>query len=324
MIKQPNYQPPQSDLWQGRKTVPEQGLQYWYQAIQCIDLNITMLPSSSYSIIGYACEAGVRRNQGRVGTVQGPDQIRKMLATVAFHHGETAITDLGNMYCIDDHLEVCQEAFAQLIKKMLSHQTVPIGLGGGHDMAYASLKGILDHFKVYDSSSRLGIINFDAHFDLRPVINRPNSGTPFNQIMQSNGEQVSYLPVGIQKAANTSELFRIADELDVKYIPIEACSERDLTQVKQQISTFIEQQDYIYLSVDLDGFSSAFAPGVSAPSPIGFTPHFFFAAISPILESRKLISVDIAELNPLYDQDGRTASLAARVIDYLIENNART
>ena len=31
--------------------------------------------------------------------------------------------------------------------------------------------------------NKIGIINFDAHFDLRPIENQSNSGTPFNQIL---------------------------------------------------------------------------------------------------------------------------------------------
>ena len=53
-------------------------------------------------------------------------------------------------------------------------------------------------------STKIGILNFDAHFDLRPTINRANSGTPFYQIMKEFGTNVEYLALGIQKKSNSN------------------------------------------------------------------------------------------------------------------------
>jgi formiminoglutamase len=72
--------------------------------------------------------------------------------------------------------------------------------------------------------------------------------------------------------------------------------------------------------IDLDGFSSAYAPGVSAPSPLGFAPLFVYKVLAYVFESKKVISCDIAELNPDFDIDENTASLAAKLIDYMILN----
>lgn len=310
-----NYCAPQSDLWKGRITSPEMGVQFWYQAIQCVDLNDQPLPTTDIGLLGYACEEGVRRNQGRIGAAQGPDQIRRKLGTVAYHLQGKRIADLGDFQCKDQQMEDCQTAFATQISAMLHRGIFPIGLGGGHDIAYAHASGIIDFLNTSGNSKKLGIINFDAHFDLRSVTDQPNSGTPFQQLLRKHPEQIRYFPIGIQRAANAPELFQIAQQLGVDYVSMEQCRERHLDQVIQSIKAFIEQQDSIYLTIDLDGFSSAFAPGVSAPSPVGFTPDFFFEAIVPILHSDKLISADLAELNPVYDQDNHTAGLAARIIE---------
>ncbi len=68
----------------------------------------------------------------------------------------------------------------------------------------------------------------------------------------------------------------------------------------------------------MDGFSSAYSPGVSAPSPLGFTPYFVFKILSFLFDTRKVISFDIAELNPSLDRDKLTASLAAKIIDFVV------
>ena len=76
----------------------------------------------------------------------------------------------------------------------------------------------------------------------------------------------------------------------------------------------MDEVDCIYLTIDLDGFSSAYCPGVSAPSPIGFQPKFALELINHIFNSRKVISCDIAEMNPVYDKNQITALLAADLI----------
>ncbi len=44
----------------------------------------------------------------------------------------------------------------------------PIVLGGGHEIAFGHYCGIKDYNASIDRKDKLGIINFDAHFDLRP------------------------------------------------------------------------------------------------------------------------------------------------------------
>jgi formiminoglutamase len=38
-----------------------------------------------------------------------------------------------------------------------------------------------------------------------------------------------------------------------------------------------------------------------------------------LLQSKKVISCDIAELNPDFDIDNRTADLAAKLVDYIVQ-----
>ena len=114
--------------------------------------------------------------------------------------------------------------------------------------------------------------------------------------------------------ANTRELFEIAKDKKVDYLLNDTCELNNLEIIKGQLDPFLEKNDALYLTVDLDGFSSAYAPGVSAPSPLGFTPNFFFKVLDFLMNSQKVVAVDIAELNPKYDRDHCTASLAARIV----------
>ncbi|NVK53486.1 MAG: arginase family protein, partial [Flavobacteriaceae bacterium] len=159
----------------------------------------------------------------------------------------------------------------------------------------------------------------DAHFDLRPVEKKTNSGTPFNQIL-NEFENVNYFAIGIQRQANTKELFEIAKNNKVDYAINYDCesSKEELNALKDRLQSIINDSDYLYITIDLDGFSSAYAPGVSAPSPLGFTPYFVFKVLRFLFDTNKVISCDIAELNPTLDRDNLTANLAAKLVDFMV------
>ena len=57
----------------------------------------------------------------------------------------------------------------------------PIIFGGGHETAYGHYLGVR---KYIGEDASLGIINIDAHFDLRPYDEQPSSGTMFKQILE--------------------------------------------------------------------------------------------------------------------------------------------
>ncbi len=306
-----SYSPPNSNNWQGRKTELAKGKQYWYQHVELLGISeLSEGQTPDFGIVGYVCDEGVRRNQGRVGAKDGPGAIRQKAGKMALHTIKR-IADFGDVVCEDETMEACQDQLSGVVSKLIKAGTFPIVLGGGHDIAYGHFKGI----KEAVGDKRVGIINFDAHFDLRPIEDKPNSGTPFNQILMEHSDQVEYLVLGIQQAANTRELYEIADHFGVEYVLREDCDLFNLETIEQIVYEFAEKVDVLYVTVDMDGFSSAYAPGVSAPSAVGFAPDFFFNTLESIFKTGKVISLDIAEMNPVYDRDGVTAGLAARIME---------
>jgi len=68
----------------------------------------------------------------------------------------------------------------------------------------------------------------------------------------------------------------------------------------------------VWLTVDLDGFDPAFAPGVAHPVPGGLNPR---QVIELIQESGwSLVGMDVVECLPAQDEGDRTAVLAARLL----------
>jgi arginase family enzyme len=68
----------------------------------------------------------------------------------------------------------------------------------------------------------------------------------------------------------------------------------------------------VYLTVDLDAFDPAFAPGVSHPVPGGLTPR---QALGIVQDAPwRLVGMDVVEVSPRLDVRDRTAVLAARLL----------
>ncbi len=312
------YEPADQTHWTGRTSSADIDAQYWHEAIALLNLKDMNNKNTDIALIGYACEEGVKRNLGRIGAVNGPNAIRERLAKLPIHFGSKQIADFGNISCLDSDMEACQDGLAQTITELLSHDIFPIAIGGGHDMSYGHFKGIYNAVNR-NANKKIGIINFDAHFDLRPIEEVSNSGTPFHQILHEF-DHMAYFAIGIQQQGNTKALFDIAKNNHVHYAMNDACdaSKEELEALQARLQPFIDSCDYLYITIDMDGFSSAYAPGVSAPSPLGFTPHFVLKMLHFLLHSKKVISCDLAEMNPRFDRDNTTASLAARLIDYIV------
>ena len=310
------HQNPSPYHWSGRKS---DQLDYWHQAIQTISsLDLVQTSERKVGILGYAGEEGVIRNQGRLGTLEGPAAIRKMLGSVAYHLPENLpLLDYGDIFTINQDLEGSHEAISQITLDLLKSHHFPVLLGGGHDLAYAHGRGVQNY--IAEKGEKLGIINLDAHFDLRPLADgKAHSGSPFLQLAQEFPNNFHYLALGIQRAANPKSLFQTAEKLNARYLVMEDFRLNNWEYIEEQIIWFLDSVNKVYLSIDLDGFSSAFAPGVSAPSPMGFNPQIAFKVFELIAKSKKLISLDVVELNPKYDQDNATARLSARAIEYIL------
>lgn len=311
------YKATKPELWAGRKS--DQKL-YLHEKVQCGSFD-DITPNTTIALLGYACDEGVKRNLGRAGAVAGPDTIRTQLAKMPNHLDKNVgFVDQGNITCDDGEMESAQKLLAQHVAQLLKKKNFPILLGGGHDIALGHYNGIREYL---GNDKSIGIINFDAHLDLRSNVNGNNSGTPFFQIAEEcrkKDTSFNYLCLGIRKDANDRNLYRTARVLGVEHLECKDFTIENADLIVRTLLDFITKVDHVYVTIDLDGFSSAYAPGVSAPSPMGFSPKVVIESLELILKSDKLISMDIAEINPKYDIDNHTAKLAASLIHYVMHN----
>jgi formiminoglutamase len=307
--------------WTGRvdATDGERGRR-WHQVVR----PLAAADRAGVALLGFACDAGVRRNQGRPGAAEGPRELRRVLANLAWHGGDAdRLYDAGDVVCEGDALDEAQQEYAGRLAGLLRSGHFPIGLGGGHEIAWAAGQGIERALGAHPRLERLGIINFDAHLDLRrpESAGRGTSGTPFLQIAEARaaaGREFRYLCVGASPASNTAALLDRAAALGAEIIYDVDAGGRE---ADARLLSFIEESSSVYLTFCLDALPPAVAPGVSAPSTLGIALHRAIAMLRSVLAAcghgtpgSKLLLADIAELNPAHDPDGRTARTAARIV----------
>ena len=81
---------------------------------------------------------------------------------------------------------------------------------------------------------------------------------------------------------------------------------------------------HVYVSIDADVAWSGMVPGVSAPSPMGISGDKIIACARVAGKSPQVSSVDLVEINPLYDQDGQSARWGALLVwNFLIGLGSR-
>ena len=328
-------------LWTGRvEPFETQRARYWYQLAQPYDFDKA---GQRVGLVGFACDQGVRRNQGRIGARAAPPLLKSTFASLPVikeiqdsFEGKltTLMADAGDIECEDNDefaeqiLEEAQQRYADVITSVIKQGSLAIGLGGGHAIAYGSFLGLWQAMQTAPSDQDkikaqtvIGIINFDAHLDIR-ASDVATSGTPFRQIaehLQAFNQPFHYCCIGVSRLSNTAALFDRADDLGVQIISDEDCNHKKWKKLASQITHFIEQVDIIYLTIDMDCMPASVVPGVSAPAAYGINLGFVERAVKLIMDSGKVKIADIAEINPTYDIDNRSCKVAARLLSTIVE-----
>ncbi|MFV8783413.1 formimidoylglutamase [Microbulbifer sp. SA54] len=299
-------------LWSGRVDSEDgKAGRRWHQDI--VPLHLDSPPG--IAVLGFSSDEGVRRNKGRIGAAKGPRILRLAMANLPKTFS-APLYDAGNVRVEKEDLESGQAMLGARITELMTAGHFPLVLGGGHEIAYGSYQGIARWMREQHRDKTLGIINFDAHLDLRLPTPRGSSGTPFFQIAEQcdlNGRAFNYLCVGAAATANTPALYQRAEELGAKVISDREIVPWRIEQVQKQIAEFIDQVDFVYLTIDLDVFPAAIMPAVSAPAGRGVGFELFEPLLDTVLESKKVCLADLAEFNPYFDIEDHAARTAARV-----------
>lgn len=303
--------------WTGRIDGHSEEYLRWHQAVKIENLD-GLTECVDFGIIGFMCDEGVRRNKGRTGAKKGPELLRKACSNFPIIEN-IQIADYGNIVCEGPNLEEAQENLSQAVYKIQSKNIKTLVFGGGHEVMFGHFLGLRKAFP----NQKIGILNFDAHFDNRAVDNSigATSGTGFWQIARQD-KNYHYLAIGVQQNSNTKVLFQEAESTSTTYILADHFIPEKEKEIFGILQDWMGGIDILYITICLDVFAAPFAPGVSATAYNGIIPDYFFKKIfRKAIGSEKLKAFDIAELNPDLDIDNRTAKLAASLVFDLVSQN---
>jgi len=172
-------------------------------------------------------------------------------------------------------------------------------LGGDHSITFPIVKA---HHKKYPF---LDILHIDAHADLyHEYEGDPYShACPFARIME-NGFAARLVQVGI-RTLNTHQ----AEQAKKYSVEIHQMKDLDVFRMPNF-------KNPLYISLDMDGFDPAFAPGVSHHEPGGLSSRQVIDLIQSI--DTEVIGADIVEYNPNRDFQDMTAFLAAKMMKEIL------
>ncbi len=263
-------------------------------------------------LIGVPQDEGVKRNKGRLGAEKAPNEIRKYLYRFTpFNFKFTKqitnlkIFDLGNLKT-DGTLEEIHERLTFVISKLIERKILPIVLGGGHDIAFPDYLGFAKNFQ------NRAVLNIDTHLDVRDSQPR-NSGTPFRQILECEYKPDKLIEIGIQDYANSIYHFEYAIKNKVKIITLDEIKSKGIESLLSSIHQDLKNYP-LHLSFDMDSVRGADAPGVSATYPSGLSANEVLKIALYCGLNFDVKILDIAEVNPEFDIDGKTSRLAGYFI----------
>jgi arginase len=219
------------------------------------------------------------------------------------------------------------DALAGEVSLALSRGQLPLVLGGDHSLAIGSITGVSKFF--HERGEKIGLIWLDAHADMNTPESSPSGnvhGMPLACVLGIGPPDLTdlagYRPKVPPQNAVVAGL-RDVDQLERPHVRdsgIRAFTMRDIDErglravMEEAIRVASEDTAGFHLSLDMDFVDPKDAPGVGTPVRGGATYREAHLAMEMICDSRRMLSMDVVEVNPVIDEVNRTADLAVELI----------
>jgi arginase len=236
------------------------------------------------------------------GSAAAPPLIRRELTSDAGNGVSESLVDLRAPGAVVDAGDVDldegsepQQRITEAIAGVVARGGRPIALGGDHSITFPIVRAVRAQWP------RLTILQVDAHPDLYDVFegDRGSHACPFARIMEA-GLADRLVQVGI-RAMNAHQQAQ-AERFRVEVIDMRAWSGDARPTVRGPV----------YVSIDMDGFDPAFAPGVSHREPGGLTVREVLTMIQTL--EGPLVGADVVEFNPSRDSLDLTSHVCAKLV----------
>ena len=295
------------------------------------------MPYSQISIIGAPLDLG----QGRRGVDMGPSAMRvaNLNARVASLGYE--VMDLGNVPV--DQPEAAPEGhprakylpqiaatctrLGQQVSETLGKGSMALVLGGDHSVAIGTVSGVSQYYRT--RGERIGLIWLDAHADMNTPESSPSGnvhGMPLACVVGIGPPELTGIFGYKPKVAPENTVIvglRDVDQMERPYVResgVRALTMRDLDErglrvaMEEALRVACDGTAGFHLSLDMDFVDPKDAPGVGTPVRGGATYREAHLALEMICDSRRMVSMEVVEVNPVIDEVNRTADLAVELI----------
>lgn len=253
---------------------------------------------------------------GRQGASEGPAAIREALAALKTHQFDAgpvgSVGDLGTVDPPADETAAVQRAVREVAARVHATDAFPVFLGGDNSLTYANAAPLLD-------AGSLGIVNLDAHLDVREPRDGPTSGTPYRQLLEAGLD--AYACVGARHFETSTSYHDYVREHDGEVVTAEEIAD-DVVAAADRALVAMGEVDRIFLSLDVDVLDASAAPGVSAPTPGGLTSRECFRLLRLLASDDRIAGFEVVECAPPLDRDDLTVRAAARAVAHVL--SART
>jgi len=225
----------------------------------------------------------------------------------------------GRAYHVDEIVRVAQE-LAGLVEQIERRGAMPLVLGGDHSMSMGTLAGLAR------AGRRPGVIWMDAHGDINTPATTPSGnvhGMPFAVAL---GLARDPFPEALRGSVEggASALVAIRDldpgeKANIREAGVSAITMADIDRMgmgaaMEKAIAVASRGEGIHLSLDMDSIDPDEAPGVGTPVRGGLTYREVQLAMEMLAASGKLRSLEVAEVNPILDEENRTAKLAVELV----------
>lgn len=265
------------------------------------------LDDSDFAIFGVPFDG---TSSFRSGTAQAPERIREAshnFETFKFEHGEDMESirycDLGDLEEFEN-VDLMMQGVEAFSSDLVRKNKFPIALGGEHSISPAIVKSFED----------IGVISLDAHLDFRNEYEgeKNSHACSTRRISDSVGVE-GVVPIGVRSMSK--EESKDAEELGLRFISSYAFyKDPNMEETVERALKWMGREK-IYLTLDMDVFDPAYAPGISNPEPFGLEPIEIKRCINHLAD--RLVGFDVVEVSPPFD-NGNTSALAARLVREVI------
>ena len=280
--------------------------------------------NQNFGIIGFPWDGGA--SLGRPGARYAPKAIRENAQWLInriqdgkvynvekrelIDLNESKIIDYGDIDIVAYSTEATFANAEKRIGEVLDKGDFPFILGGDHSISYPGIKALHDR-----TEGKVGIIQFDSHLDLvddSPVQGKFSQSSQIRRALElPRVAPENIVQIGV-RSYNYPWYGQYLQETGIVQITAREVHAMSAEEVVRIALEACKNVDRIYLTFDIDVLDPAFAPGSGANEPGGLTSAQCFAILDGLYPH--IHAMDIAEVNPLYDPQQITSSMAARLL----------